>query len=169
MTKRTVQIIWHSRTGASKQLAHAAYQGAQEALMALEATHTHQVRSTVATALSLDHLLLAHAFIFCAPENLGGLSGEMKSFFDRFYYAAFNQLNGRPYGAIISAGSDGQAALKQLQRICTGWRLEAAYPPYVCMLGAQTATEIWAPKHLTPEQLRPAYELGANIAALLAL
>lgn len=169
MTKQTLQIIWHSRTGASKQLADAAQQGAQDAFNALEVTHTHQVRSTVATAVSLDQLLHAQAYIFCAPENLASLSGEMKAFFDRFYYAAIDQLNGRPYGAIISAGSDGQQALQQMQRICTGWRLESALPPYVCMLGAQTADEIWAPKQLTEKQCTPAYELGANLAARLAL
>lgn len=169
MTKQTLQIIWHSRTGASQQLASAAQRGAQDALTTLEVTETHQVRSTVATAVSLKQLLHAQAFIFCAPENLASLSGEMKAFFDRHYYAAIEQLNGRPYSTIISAGSDGHNALKQLQKICTGWRLDEAYPPYVCMLGAQTAEQIWAPKQLNQEQLAPAYELGANLAALIAL
>lgn len=169
MTKQTLQIIWHSRTGASQQLANAAQQGARDAFETLEVTDTHHVRSTVATAVSLEQLLHAQAFIFCAPENLAALSGEMKAFFDRFYYAAVDQLNGRPYSTIISAGSDGQQALRQLQRICTGWRLNEAFPPYVCMLGAQTAEQIWAPKELTPDQRAPAYELGANLAALIAL
>src|SRR5690625_2187818 len=124
MDKTTLLIIWHSRTGASRQLAQAALEGAREAFTALEVNATHQVIMTPCSAVSLEQLSHAQAFIFCAPENLAALSGEMKAFFDRYYYAVQEQLNGRPYAAIISAGSDGQQALKQLQRICTGWRLE---------------------------------------------
>lgn len=169
MTNTTLLIIWHSRTGASRQLAQAACLGAQQAFQALEVTATHQVVMAPCTAVSLEQLSHAQAFIFCAPENLASLSGEMKAFFDRYYYALLEQLNGRPYAAIISAGSDGTQALKQMQRICTGWRLEEAWPPHVCMLGAQTAEQIWAPKTLTPEQLAPARETGANLAARISL
>lgn len=169
MDKTTLLIIWHSRTGASRQLAQAALEGAQEAFAALEVNATHQVVMTPCSAVSLEQLSHAQAFIFCAPENLAALSGEMKTFFDRHYYAVLEQLNGRPYAAIISAGSDGQQALKQLQRICTGWRLDEALPPYVCMLGAQTAEQIWAPKHLHKEQIAPAHEIGANLAARISL
>src|SRR5690625_187200 len=169
MTKKTLLIIWHSRTGASQQLAQAAWRGAQEAFAALEVADSHQAQLQSAMATTPHQLRQASAYIFCAPENLASLSGEMKAFFDRCYYAVLDQLNGRPYGAIISAGSDGQQALKQMERICTGWRLEAAWPAYVCMLGAQTAEQIWAPKLLNDEQLAPAYELGSNLAGLLAL
>src|SRR5690625_7946522 len=116
MTKQTLQIIWHSRTGASQQLASAAQRGAQDALTALEVTETHQVRSTVATDVGLKQLLHAQAFIFCAPENLVSLSGEMKAFFDRHYYAAVQPLHGGPYSTIISAGTDGDKALKQVEQ-----------------------------------------------------
>lgn|SRR5690625_318430 len=169
MTKKTLLIIWHSRTGASQQLAQAAWRGAQEAFAALEVADSHQAQLQSAMATTPHQLRQASAYIFCAPENLASLSGEMKAFFDRCYYAVFDQLNGRPYAAIISAGSDGQQALKQLQRICTGWRLDEAWPPYICQLGAQTGAEIWAPKHLRPQQQTPAYELGANLAGLIAL
>lgn len=169
MDKTTLLIIWHSRTGASRQLAQAALEGAREAFTALEVNATHQVIMTPCSAVSLEQLSHAQAFIFCAPENLAALSGEMKAFFDRYYYAVLEQLNGRPYAAIISAGSDGQQALKQLQRICTGWRLDEAWPAYVCMLGAQTAEQIWAPKLLDKEQTAPAHETGANLAARISL
>lgn len=169
MTKKTLLIIWHSRTGASQQLAQAAWRGAQEAFAALEVADSHQAQLQSAMATTPHQLKQASAYIFCAPENLASLSGEMKAFFDRCYYAVLDQLNGRPYAAIISAGSDGQQALKQLQRICTGWRLDEAWPPYICQLGAQTGAEIWAPKHLRPQQQTPAYELGANLAGLIAL
>lgn len=169
MTKSTLLVIWHSRTGASQQLAYSAKKGAQDAFTALEVNHSHTVETATASAVSLKQLLDAHAYIFCAPENLASLSGEMKAFFDRFYYDALDQLNGRPYSAIVSAGSDGQQALKQIERISMGWRLEQAFPPYVCMLGAQTARQIWAPKQLNQQQRQPAYEIGANLAGLIAL
>ena len=44
-------------------------------------------------------------------------------FFDRTYYAALDRIAGRPYAALICAGSDGQNAARQVECICTGWRL----------------------------------------------
>jgi len=63
--------------------------------------------------------------VFASPENLAAMSGQMKDFFDRTYYAALDQLNGRPYAVMICAGSDGRNAAQQIERIATGWRLKA--------------------------------------------
>ena len=51
----------------------------------------------------------------------------MKDFFDRTYYAVLDGINGRPYAALICAGSDGQNAARQIERIATGWR-SAGWP-----------------------------------------
>src|SRR3546814_4919269 len=75
----------------------------------------------------------------------------MKEFFDRNYYAVLDQLNGRPYGLMISAGTDGAAAVRQAERICTGWRLNAVAPPLIVKTGADTPEAIAAPKTIRPE------------------
>ncbi|CAD7960322.1 unnamed protein product [Amoebophrya sp. A120] len=82
----------------------------------------------------------AAGFVFVCPENLAAMSGMMKEFFDQYYYHMFqdsmtNDYNGdhelheeptlrnRPCGIAISSGSDGENAGRQVERICTGWRL----------------------------------------------
>ena len=42
----------------------------------------------------VDDLLASGGFLFCAPENLASLSGEMKEFFDRCYYGALDRIRG---------------------------------------------------------------------------
>lgn len=162
-------IVWHSRTNASKQCADRAYAAALDVLQEMESQDTVSVR-----CLSVDHVttadvLEADAFLFCAPENLGSLSGEMKAFFDRNYYAALDQLNGKPYGAVVCAGSAGQGSVQQIERICTGWRLNLVHPIPIINTSAQTPEEILAPKVLSAEQTQPAADLGGLLAAQLAL
>jgi len=93
----------------------------------------------------------------------------MKEFFDRCYYPCLERLNGRPYAAMICAGSDGSGAARQLARIATGWRLKAVAEPLIVNVSAQTPEAILAQKSLTREQLVPCAELGATLAAGLAM
>ena len=174
-------IVWHSRTGAARQMAQAAYEGARDALEALNAadeapgsnaantTPLAEVQLLPANEAQARHLLAADAYLFCAPENLGSLSGEMKEFFDRCYYDVLDASNGRPYAFIIAAGTDGAGAARQIERICTGWRLRPAAPPLIIRNGAQTREAILAPKTVPPEDLAGCKELGGTMAALLAL
>jgi len=115
------------------------------------------------------HFLAADALLFCAPENLGSLSGEMKACLDRCYYDVCDACTGRPYAVIVSAGTDGAGAARQLERICTGWRLRAVAEPLIIRNGAQTRQAILAPKHVPPQDLARCRELGGTLAALLLL
>jgi multimeric flavodoxin WrbA len=72
-----------------------------------------------------DELLGSDGYIFATPENLAMMSGMMKDFFDRTYYTVLDRIVGRPYATLICAGSDGENAARQIQRIATGWRLKA--------------------------------------------
>jgi len=114
-------------------------------------------------------VLAADGYVFATPENLAAMSGIMKDFFDRTYYAVLDGLNGRSYAALICAGSDGHNAARQVERIATGWRLRAAAPPLVLCTRAQTPAAIAAPKLLSPADLTMCTELGATLAAGLAL
>lgn len=149
-------IAWHSRTGSSEALARAAAQGAQTAaLVAVE-------------DVTPDALLAAGGYLFVGPENLAALSGAMKEMFDRCYYPCLGQLEGRPYATIICAGSDGENAQRQLDRIATGWRLKRVVDRVIVNTAAQTPEAILAPKTIAPDRLAEARDLGAALAAGLA-
>ena len=153
-------IIWHSRTGGSRQMAEAAYEGAQPE------TQTHLMRAHEVTA---DHLLGADGYLFCAPENLAALSGEMKEFFDRCYYPVLGQIEGRPYAQMICAGSDGENAARQVARIATGWRLKEVQPPLILCTHAQTAEAILAEKTIPDADLQTCRDLGTAMGAGLEM
>jgi multimeric flavodoxin WrbA len=155
-------IVWHSRTGAARQMAAAAAQAAQS-------EPGVEVRLVQADAAQADDLIAADGYIFAAPENLAALSGAMKEFFDRTYYGALERLNGRPYAVLIAAGSDGQGALRQLNRIATGWRLKRVADAIVLCTHAQTPEAIAAEKTLSDDALQPCRDLGAAMAAGLAM
>ncbi len=162
-------IVWHSRTGAAQQMARAAARGAAEAAGALEQPDDLRVTLMRAQDAGDDALLASHGFLFCAPENLASLSGEMKEFFDRNYYAVLDRLQGLPYAAMISAGSDGAGAARQVERICTGWRLTPVAPAVIVNLDAQTAAQILAPKTVPPADLARCEELGGLLAGIMLM
>jgi multimeric flavodoxin WrbA len=114
-------------------------------------------------------LLDAAGFVFAAPENLGGLSGPMKDLLDRAYYPLLERVAGRPYAALICAGSDGTGALRQIERVATGWRLRAAAEAVIARTGAQTPEAIWARKTIAEADLARCAEIGGALGAGLAL
>lgn len=116
-----------------------------------------------------DDLLAADGFIFCAPENLAALSGQMKEFFDRCYYPVLGKLEGRPYAQMICAGSDGENAVRQLARIATGWRLKEVQPAIIVNTNAQTEEAILAPKTIPETDLEKCRGIGQALAAGLAM
>jgi len=117
----------------------------------------------------VDDLINADGFLFCAPENLAALSGEMKEFYDRCYYGVLGRIQGCPYGLAISGGTDGAGAARQAARICQGWRLKPVADPVICINGAQTAEAIAAPKTCDEESKEKCRELGGLVAASVLL
>lgn len=149
-------IVWHSRTGGSEALARAAADGAATATL------------IAAPDVTPDRLRAAGGFLFVGPENLAALSGAMKEMFDRCYYPCLGRLEGRPYATIVCAGSDGENAQRQLDRIATGWRLKRVADPLIVNTAAQTPEAILAPKTIAEDRLAAARELGAALAEGLA-
>jgi multimeric flavodoxin WrbA len=161
MMKRLL-IVFHSMTGGTRQMAEAAAAGAGEE--AQIAVSLQQARDTVP-----EHVLRADSYIFATPENLATMSGMMKDFFDRCYYPALDRVNGRPYAALVCAGSDGQNAVRQIERIATGWRLKAVAAPVIICTRAQTPEAILAPKTIADDALQRCREIGAVMAAGLTM
>ncbi len=149
-------IVWHSRTGGSEALARAAAEGATTA------------RLLAAADVTPDDLLAAGGYLFVGPENLATLSGAMKEMFDRNYYPCLGRIEGRPYATIICAGSDGEGAQRQLDRIATGWRLKRVADPMIVNTAAQTPEAILAPKTIPADRLAEGRDLGAALAEGIA-
>ena len=158
---KALLIVWHSRTGGTRQMAEAAAHGAQS-------EPGVDVRLVAATDADGPDLLAADGYIFASPENLAALAGQMKEFFDRTYYTALDRINGRPYAILVCAGSDGENAARQAARIVTGWRLRAVADPLIVCTHAQTPEAILAPKQIGTEDLKRCSEIGATLAAGLA-
>jgi NAD(P)H-dependent FMN reductase len=156
---RTLLIVWHSMTGGSEALARAAFAGATE----VEARLAHAADVTAADMLAAD------GYLFVFPENLAAISGVMKASFDRCYYPCLGNIEGRPYALIVCAGSDGSNAVRQAERIATGWRLKRVADSMIVCTHAQTPEAILAPKTIEPAALRKARDTGAALAAGLEL
>jgi multimeric flavodoxin WrbA len=162
MTTKTLLIVYHTMTGGTEQMASAAAQGAREE------TGVH-VRLLRAPDAQPEDVLSADGYVFASPENLAAMAGLMKDFFDRCYYPALDRVNGRPYAVLVCAGSDGQNAVRQVERIATGWRLRCVAPALVVCTHAQTPEAIARPKHIGDADLARCRELGSALAAGLAL
>ena len=127
-----------------------------------------KVRLQKAQDATAVDLLTADGYLFATPENLGAMSGLMKDFFDRNYYAALDRIAGRPYAALVCAGSDGENAARQIERIATGWRLKAIAAPVIVCTHAQTPEAILAPKEIGAYDRSRCREVGALMAAGLS-
>jgi hypothetical protein len=155
-------IVWHSRTGASEQLAAAAALGAAE-------SGEGACRLLRAEDCTPADLLAAAGYLFVCPENLGTMSGAMKELFDRAYYPLLGQVEGRPYATIIAAGSDGRGAQAQIDRIVTGWRLRRVAEPMIVNLDAQTPEKILTLKQVGKAERDAAKHLGQALSVGIAL
>jgi multimeric flavodoxin WrbA len=155
-------IVYYSATGGSAAMAQAAYAGAlTEADCA--------ARLLRAQDAGAAHMRASDGYLFVFPENLAAIAGEMKAFFDRCYYPLLGQIAGRPYAAMVCAGSDGQSAAAQVERIATGWRLRRVADTMIICTHAQSTEAILAPKVIAAADLARCREVGAMLASGLAL
>jgi hypothetical protein len=84
------------------------------------------------------------------------MSGMMKDFLERIFYACEGKVEGRPWALFVGAGQDGSGAVSSVERIVTGLRLKRISEPVVVV------------KELKPGQIAALEELGAAMAAGLA-
>ena len=160
---KTLLIVYHSMTGGTRQMAEAAAAGAGSEAPAVRVALLQAAQAGPADVLAAD------GYVFATPENLAAMSGLMKDFFDRCYYAALDRINGRPCATMVCAGSDGRNAARQVERIATGWRLKAVAEPLIVCTQAPTPEQILRPKQIGAGDLARCAELGAALAAGLGL
>ncbi len=149
-------------TGGTQQMANAAAAGAREA----DGIEVVLKRAEEAQA---PDVTAADGFIFATPENLAAMSGMLKDFFDRTYYAALDRLNGRPYATLICAGSDGRNAAQQIERIATGWRLNPIAEPFIVCTRSTSPEQILELKAISAAELSRCEEIGKTIASGMGL
>ena len=155
-------IVYYSYTGGTQIMAEAAARAAGG-----EAdTETVLMQ---ASECGPDDMLRADGYILATPENLAAMAGVMKAFFDRCYYPLLGNIEGRPYAAMICAGSDGENARSQLERIATGWRLKKVIDTPIICTHAQTEREILASKQIDAANQSRCAEIGATLASGLAM
>jgi multimeric flavodoxin WrbA len=147
---KTLLIVYHTRGVKTTQLAEAVAKGAS-------AEEGVQVRILRCAEAGPQDVLEADALVLGTPENFGYMSGMMKDFLERIFYECEGKVAGRPWALLVSAGQDGAGAISSVERIVTGLRLKKVQEPILAL------------KEVTPEILTQCEELGAALAAGLAM
>lgn len=143
-------IIYHSQSGNTAQLAEAILRGCQR-------EDEIETRLCKAFNATLEDLLWADGLLFGSAENFGTMSGAIKDFFDRTYYPAEPfQLN-LPYALFISAGNDGSGAVREIDRIVSGYPMKRIAPPLI------------AKGEVSRDHLKQCEEFGLTMAAGMAM
>jgi len=119
-----ILIVYHSQTGHTAKMAEAVAEGAA----AIEGVTVIMKQAAEATA---EDLLWADGVAIGSPENFGYLSGMIKDFFDRTFYAVEGRVFRKPYVVFISAGNDGTGALRAVERIALGYKFKKVYEPVI--------------------------------------
>lgn len=88
-----------------------------------------ELRVRDALEATADDLLWCDGFILGTPENFGYMSGAMKYFLDRVFYACENKVAGKPYALFVRAGNDGSGAISSINRILTGLAVRQVREP----------------------------------------
>ena len=141
-------IVYHTQTGHTRALAEAAHGGATDEL--IDGVETRLVTARQAGA---EDLLWANGLLLGTPENFGYMSGGMKDFLDRTFYAVEGKIQPLPYAVFISAGNDGRGAVRAIRRIAGGYPFQEVQEPVI------------ARGEVTEADLATCRELGMTLAA----
>jgi multimeric flavodoxin WrbA len=152
-------IVFHTQTHGTKLLVNAALEGAST----IVETTTVVQRAADTTA---DDVRNADGLVIATPEYFGTMSGMIKDFFDRVFYPCETALAGRPYSVIVCAGGDGTGAMREVDRIVTGWRMRKVHPGVIARrVGGMAGS---SRGELDRADVERAREVGTTLAAGLA-
>ncbi len=120
-------IVAHVPSKNTQALCDAVARGASHADI-----YNVQVRALTPFEAGPDDVRAADAIILGTTENLGHMSGALKDFFDRTYYAVLEEKQGLAYALYIRAGHDGTGTRRSIETIVTGLRWREVQPPLIC-------------------------------------
>ena len=141
-------VVFHSRSGGTEAMTDAVGAGAND-----DAIEGVEVRVQRAFDTTVDDVRACNGIVLGTPENFGYMAGAIKDFFERIYYPLLDETPGLPYGLFVKASTDGDGAVRSVERIVAGLRWKLVVPPVVVV------------GDLGPDDLERCQELGATIAA----
>ena len=141
-------VVFHSRSGGTQAMTDAVVEGAND-----DAIEGVDVRVQRAFDTSVEDVRACDGIVIGTPENFGYMSGALKDFFERVYYPILDETPGLPYALFVKASTDGDGAVRSVERIVTGLRWKLVVPPVVVV------------GDLGGADLERCRELGATIAA----
>ena len=125
--KKHLLIVAHAPSPNTSKLAEACLRGARhEDIENVEAIHVPPLEA------GPDDVMKADGIILGTTENLGYMSGALKDFFDRTYYAVIEEKQGLPCALYIRAGLDGTGTRRAIESIVTGLRWNWVQQPLTC-------------------------------------
>jgi len=148
MSHRHLLIVSHSQSGSTARMADAVVSGARNSEV-----DGVEVRHLAALDATADDLLWADAFILGTPENFGYMSGAMKYFLDRVFYACEGKVDGKAFALFVRAGNDGSGAISSMRRILAGLKVKEVQEPLLIVGDFDEA------------RLQECEELGLTLAA----
>jgi multimeric flavodoxin WrbA len=158
---RRLLVVYHSQSGGTETLATRIAAGALRETAGVEVVVRRAADATADDVLGADGLLIG------SPENFGYMAGMVKDFFDRVFYDCEPTVAGRPYSVFVCAGGDGTGAMREIDRIVTGWRMRKVHPGLIARrVGGMPGS---SRGHLDPADLERAEDLGAMLAAGIEL
>ena len=93
---KTLLVVYHTRGVKTAQMAEAVERGALAALKEAEAEGEVRVLVKRCAEAGPEDVLGADALALGTPENFGYMSGMMKDFLERVFYACEGKIEGRP-------------------------------------------------------------------------
>ena len=142
-----ILVTYHSQSGNTEKLAESVADGIM---------HAPNSRVCLKKAFDTDarDIRECDAVVFCSPEYFGYMSGAIKDLFDRTYEELKDDPRSvkKPYSIVVSAGNDGTGAVRQIERLCRGYRFRKVQDPIICRAA------------VTGEVLAQCRELGATLA-----
>lgn len=148
--KHVLLVYGGSRGGRTERLVAAVADGVRTVGEDVE------LRACFALDATAEDLLWAHGVLLGTPEHFGYMSGALKHFFDRTFYAVEGRTEGVPYALFVYGGTDGTGAIASVSRIVTGYRWKSVAEPLLVT------------GEIADDDLARCRELGATLAAGVA-